>query len=259
MSTMAASSMHAPRDRALRKLVVLEFKLAWREPVGILLGVVVPVVFLVIFGLAPDLRKPLGPAIPTTYMTESVPLLIGLTLCLIALITLPIPIVMQRQWSFLRRLSTTPVAPRWLLAAEVMVSLVLAIVAMVLIVVGGHVFFGVEAPSDLPGFILSALLATAALFALGMIIAALAPDPRIAGPAGALLLYPLMFFAGLWTPREMMSDLMRNISDFTPLGAGVQAMLKSMQGDVPSLQSLLVLAGYTIVMALIATKVFRWE
>jgi len=259
MTVEVAIRAHRPTNRALQKLVITEFKQAWREPVGLLLGVFVPVIFLVIFGLAPGLRKPIGPTVPTSYMTESVPLLIGMTLCLIALITLPIPIVMQRQSSFLRRLSTTPVAPQWLLAAEVLVSLALAVLAMLLIVLGSHLFFGVETPADLPGFVLSALLATAALFSLGLMVAARAPDPRVAGPAGAVLFYPLMFFAGLWTPRETMSDLMRTISDFTPLGAGMQAMLKSMQGGVPPAQSLLVMAGYAAILGFAATKLFRWE
>jgi ABC-2 type transport system permease protein len=259
MTVVAAIGRRRPSHQALQKLVVTEFKLAWREPVGLLLGVVVPGIFLVIFGLAPGLRKPLGPTVSISYMTESVPLLIALTLCLIALITLPVPIVMQRQWSYLRRLSTTPVAPQWLLAAEVLVSLALATIAMILIVAGAALLFGVPAPGDLPGFALSALLAMGALFALGLIIAALAPDPRIAGPTGAVLLYPLMFFAGLWTPREMMSDLMRNISDFTPLGAAVKAMLKSMQGQLPPAQSLLVMAGYAVVLGFVAVKVFRWQ
>jgi ABC-2 type transport system permease protein len=50
---------------------------------------------------------------------------------------------------------------------------------------------------------------------------------------GTIFLYSLIFFAGLWVPRQSMSVTMRHISEYTPLGAGVDAMLSSMQGALP--------------------------
>ena len=256
-ATVPAMQIRLPR-KAIGKLIATELKQAWREPVALLLGVLVPVVFLVIFGLAPAFQKNV-PTTSTTYMTEYTPILIGLTLVLIALISMPIPIVMQRQSAYLRRLSTTPVAPGWLLVAQVLVNVLLAVLAAVLVVVGGVLLFHAHAPADIPGFILAALLATAAIFALGLIIAAVAPDPRIAGPAGAVLLYPLMFLAGLWTPRETMSPLMHTLSDYSPLGAAVQAMLTAVHGGIPSAQSLLVMAAYAVGFGFVAVRFFRWE
>ena len=88
---------------------------AWRAPVGLALGVLVPVIILVILGSAGGLQKTIpGSNPPVTYMTTYVPVLIGLVLVMIALISLPIVLVNQREHAFLRRLSTTPVAPRWL-------------------------------------------------------------------------------------------------------------------------------------------------
>ena len=49
------------------------------------------------------------------------------------------------------------------------------------------------------------------------------------------------------------------ISNFTPLGAGVQAMQSSMQGTLPAAQPLLVLAAYAVVFAFAAARLFRWE
>ena len=125
----------------------------------------VPVIILVILGSAGGLQKTVpGSNPPVTYMTTYVPVLIGLVLVMIALISLPIVLVNQREHAFLRRLSTTPVAPRWLLAAQVVVNFVLAVVAMILIVAGAALFYHVPAPAQLGGFVLSALLATAGLF-----------------------------------------------------------------------------------------------
>jgi ABC-2 type transport system permease protein len=260
MSAGATTVPGRPRRRALRKLIAAESKLAWREPVGLVLGVGVPVMLVVIFGLSSSFQKRIVASNPTTYRTAYVPILIALVLTLIALISLPIPIVVQRERAFLRRLSTTPVAPVWLLAAQVAVNLVLALVAMILIVAGSALLFGVSAPSQVPGFILSALLATACLFAIGLVIAAIAPSERAAGAVGSALLFPLMFFAGLWQPSQTVTpSVMHDISNLTPLGAAVHAMLKSMQGTFPSVGSVAVMAAWAVIFGIAAVKLFRWE
>jgi len=234
MSAPAATLPRRPPRRALSELIVTEAKCAWRAPVGLALGVLVPVIILVILGSVGGLQKIIpGSNPPVTYMTAYVPVLIGLVLVMIALISLPIVLVNQREHGFLRRLSTTPVAPRWLLAAQVAVNVVLAVVAMIMIVAGAALFYHVPAPAQLGGFVLSALLAMAALFAIGLFIAAVAANGVVAAVLGTLFLYPLIFFAGLWVPRQSMSPAMRHISDYTPLGAGVHSMLSSMQGSFP--------------------------
>ncbi|HME04801.1 MAG TPA: ABC transporter permease [Solirubrobacteraceae bacterium] len=260
MSVNAATVPGRPSRSALRALVVSEGKLAWREPVGLVLGVGVPVMLLVIFGLSSGFQKRIVASNPTTYRTVYVPILMALVLVLIALISLPIPIVVQRERKFLRRLSTTPVAPLWLLAAQVAVNLVLALVAMVLIIAGSALLFDVHAPSQVPGFMLAALLATACLFAIGLVIAAVAPSERAAGAIGSALLFPLMFFAGLWQPSQTVTpSAMHTISNLTPLGAAVHAMLRAMQGSFPTIGSLAVMAAWAVVFGIAAVKLFRWE
>jgi len=260
MSAPAATLSHRPPRRALKELIITEAKCAWRIPVALALGVLVPVIILVILGSAGGLQKTIpGSNPPVTYMTNIVPVLIGMVLVMIALISLPTVLVNQREHAFLRRLSTTPVAPHWLLAAQVVVNFVLAVVAIIVIVAGATLFYHVPAPAQLGGFVLSALLATAALFAIGLFIAAVAANPAVAAVSGTVLFYALMFFAGLYVPRQSMSPAMRHISDFTPLGAGVHAMLSSMQGSFPPVQPLLVMAAWAVVFGFAAVKLFRWE
>jgi ABC-2 type transport system permease protein len=259
VSVSASTVPGRPPRRALTKLTILELKLAWREPVGLILGVAVPIMLLLIFGLSASFEKRIVARNPVTWRTELEPVLICFVLTMIALISMPMPIVNQRENRFLRRLSTTPAPPPWLLAAQVAVNLLIALLAIVLILLGDAIFFGVHAPSQAAGFILSILLATTALFALGLVIAAVAPSARAAGAIGSLLLYPLLFFAGLWEPREKMTPVMHHISDLTPLGAAVHAMLDSMQGSFPTPGSLAVMAGWTAVAAFAAVKLFRWE
>jgi ABC-2 type transport system permease protein len=51
----------------------------------------------------------------------------------------------------------------------------------------------------------------------------------------------------------------QRIADFTPLGAGSQAMQQAWAGGWPSAMHLIVLAGSTAVLGTIAARSFRWE
>ena len=64
-------------------------------------------------------------------------------------------------------------------------------------------------------------------------IASVAPTARAANVVGTLAFFPLMFFAGLWVPREAMGDTLRALSDSTPLGAASAALQDAMAGSFP--------------------------
>lgn len=236
----------------------VEAKLAVRAPVGLVLGVLVPVIFLIIFNAIPKLKEPAA-GTSLTLFAQYVPVLICLSLCLIALISLPIPLVTNRQLGVLRRFSTTPAPRSWFLAAQVITHLVMAVSTIVILVGGAAVFFHVRLAPDLAGFALAVVLAIAAIFAIGLLIAAIAPAPSVAGVAGSVLLYPLLFFAGLWAPRQSLAPIWQHIGDYTPLSAAVQAMVAAMQGHFPAAQPLLVMAGYAVVLGIAAVRLFRWE
>jgi ABC-2 type transport system permease protein len=258
MTTCAIPGRARPPARGFRQLVKAECKLALRVPIGLVLGVAIPAFFLVIFNAIPGLKRP-APGSTLTLFAEYIPVLIGLSLCLIALVSLPIPMVTNRQMGVLRRFSTTPAPPSWLLAAQVIINVALAVIAITILVTGGAIFAGVPLPLQWPGFVLSVLLAIAAMFAIGLLIAALAPSAPIAGAAGTVLLYPLLFLAGLWTPKQNLSPLLQHIGNYSPLGAAVQAMDSAMQGNFPPARPLLVMAAYAVVLGLIAVRSFRWE
>ena len=61
---------------------------------------------------------------------------------------------------------------------------------------------------------------------------------------GSLLFFPLMFFAELWMPREVMPPTLQRIGEFTPLGAAVQTMQDAAVGLWPQLAHIAVLLAY---------------
>jgi ABC-2 type transport system permease protein len=145
------------------------------------------------------------------------------------------------------------------LLAHVVVDVALTATAAVLVLVVARVAFGVALPGQAAGFVLAYALTAAALLGVGMLLAALAPSARTANAIGAITFFPMMFFAGLWVPRATMGHTLRDISDATPLGAGVGALQAAMRGDFPRPLHLVVLAVWAIVAAAAARTLFRWD
>jgi ABC-2 type transport system permease protein len=133
------------------------------------------------------------------------------------------------------------------------------VTGIAIILIGGIAAFGAAAPKSPGGLALSLVLAIAGLFPIGLLIAALARTAGAANVIGRLLFFPLMFFAGLWLPRALMPAVLVDISNYTPLGAGVQAIQASMLSGFPPAAPLLVLTAYAVVFGFLARRFFRWE
>lgn len=258
MTAHTATERHRPPSAALGGLIRLEARMTWREPAGLLAGLVLPVFFLVVFSTVPTFEHPAADP-RFTIAAYLVPLWICMAVSIIALLTLPIPLARDREIGWLRRVSTTPVPPQWLLAARAGVDTVMAVVAVAVLTLGSVAFFGMAAPGRPAGYVLAAVLLIAAMFAIGLLVAAVAPSSRAAAGLGTVALYPLLFFGGLWVPRESMAPALRTVSDYTPLMAASRALRDAMVGVFPATSSLLVLAGWAVVCGLAAVRSFRWE
>ena len=177
-----------------------------------------------------------------------------------ALNGLPQLFATYREKGVLRRMRTTPVKPAMMLGAQLLMCTVMSVVAMLVVLAIGRLAFDVALPRQLPAYLVGYLLAALAMFAIGP--ARRRRSRRAArAPArsGPLLFFPILFFAGLWVPRARMTEVLRTISDFTPLGAGVQSLQDAAAGHWPQLLHVAVMLGWTIVAGGLAARYFRWE
>jgi ABC-2 type transport system permease protein len=259
---MTSLALHLPVRRrrvAFGKVVLNEFRLSYRRPVALVAGVGIPLVLMLIFGELPAFHQ-LVPGFGGYDIYDAyVPVLAMFALAMLALLGLPMPLASYRELGVLRRLSTTPVPPSWLLAAQAVVQFGVALAALVILFAVSMTAFGVPAPASIGGMLLSLALAIAGLFPVGLLIASVAKTANAASVIGRIAFFPLIFFAGLWLPRALMPTVLLDISNFTPLGAAVQALQASMLTGFPPTQPLLVLAGYAVVFGYLARRFFKWE
>ena len=243
---------------ALAKLTLVEAKLLTRDRMNLFWGLIFPAVLLLVLGFAfPGFREA-DPATGGRLVDLYGPIVLALGVATVGLSTLPAYLAGYRERGLLRRLATTPVGPGRLLTAHLVVQVAMAAVAALLAIAVGALAFGIPLPRNPVGFALAFALAAASLFAIGLLVGGVAGTTGAAQGLGMLLYFPMLFFAGVYLPREAMPETLRRISDLTPAGAAVQALQDSWSGAMPR-PSLVVMAGFAIGAGLLAAWWFRWE
>ena len=241
------------------RLVVNEFRVALREPLYAFFTLLFPLALVSILGLIPSFREPTPDLGGLRVIDVYAGITVTLTIAILGLQSMPAGLATYREKGILRRLATTPVQPALLLGAQLVMCLVTVLASTVMVYTVAGLAYDVPIPERPVGFLLAVMLSTAGVFAIGLLLAALAPSGKTANAFGTLLFFPLMFFAGLWTPREVMPAVVQRIGDFTPLGAGERLMHDAATGQWPNLLSVTVLVAYLVVFGAAATKFFRWE
>lgn len=243
----------------LLRLTVTETRLFLRDPMawGFILGF--PPVLMIIFGLIPPFREPQPDLGGARIVDLYAPIMVAIAITVFALSSFPQYFATYREKGVLRRLRLTPVKPSAMLTAQLLMSVGFAVVVSLLILGIARFAFDVALPLHVPAYVLAFLLCAVAMFAVGLLVASLTPTGTATGAIGTVLLFPMMFFAGLWIPRDSMNEVLRTISDFTPLGAGVQSLQDATAGNWPQLLHLAVMLGWALLAGGLAVRYFRWE
>ncbi len=232
---------------ALAKLTHVELKLLVREP-GSVFTFLIPLFILIVFGSSIEPGD-----------TVLLPMSLAISVGLVAMYLLPTTLATYRERGILRRLSLTPVRPGNLLVVQLILQFVLALAAAGLLLAVGGPVLGARLPSEVPALAAVFLLGTAAMFAVGLLIAALAPNGRSANGVGVLLYFPMAFLAGLMQPTDQMPDILAEVGSYTPLGAFRQSLQDVWTGTSPTPLLLGVMAAYAVIVSLAAARFFRWE
>lgn len=244
--------------RPFAELLEVEGKLALREPYGLFGGVAFPAILLAVFGF---ISRQVPGSVGSTGLTVLdlyIPTIMVIAFISIA-VSLPNTLVRDREIGWLRRVSTTPVHPWRLLAVQLVIDLVFAVLAIAIVLVGSVTIFGAHLDLGIPYFVLATVLSIAEIFSLGLLVAALAPSQTFASAAAGVLFFVLLFLSGLWVQPAQISGPLQAIMYYSPAGAAARALLDSVFNQAPPVATILTMVGYTAVFTAAAIRFFRWE
>jgi ABC-2 type transport system permease protein len=116
-----------------------------------------------------------------------------------------------------------------------------------------------QAPRDIGGFLLSLVLGTIALFSVGLLVAAVAPNGKAATAIGLVAFFPMLALGGIWVPKEQLPVFLQHVADVLPLGATLNSMRETWAGNPPERLQLVAMVAFAVVAGALATRLFRWE
>jgi ABC-2 type transport system permease protein len=247
--------------RGLARLTWIEIKVFFREPLGAIGTVIMPVLVFVLLGKFGSSVAPDSGFTASNAFRVDVPVFAAILISLNAVLSLVAIIAIYRAGGILKRLRATPLRATTILTAHVMVKLLLTAATLTLTILAGKRYYPVGADVPLFSFGLALIIATWSILSVGFIIASIVPTARFAQPVGAVILYPMVALSGLFVPAEAMPPTLHAISSVLPLTYAVSLLRGVWRGDawMAHLGDIGVLALVFVICTAIASRIFRWE
>jgi ABC-2 type transport system permease protein len=245
---------------AFRPFLVNETRLYLREPWIAGLTLLLPVVLFLALGL-PASSQVADPGIGGHRQIDTAlpSLSLGLSLTMLGLFSVPTFLATYRETGLLRRLAITPVSPSTVLTAQLVISTVTALIAVVTVLLLGWFVVGMAFPTSASGLVAAIALGTVATFGVGLVIAAVAGTAKAASGMAFAVMVPSFFLGGVYVPRQFLPGWVQTIGDATPLGALRRAIEIAQTGDGRLWLPLVILAAWSVATIGVARWTFRWQ
>lgn len=194
-----------------------ESRIFWRTPISAFFTVIFPLMIFVVFALVFGNEEIEELGINTAQFYA--PALAVFSAVSATYSNIAISTSYQRDEGILKRARGTPL-PAWIfLGGKIAAAIGIAIIGTVVMLAVGAVFFGVQlyADSVIP-LVLTFFVGVAAFGALGLLVAAIAPNGSAATAIAQATLLPLAFISGVFlVPGENTPDWLNALANFFPL------------------------------------------
>lgn len=227
------------------------FKEIYRDPVSILLGLVMPVALLILFSSI-YWRTQVEMFSPQ----KLTPGLIVFSFAFLMMFS-AVLLAKDRQSAFLTRLFTAPLKPSDFILSYMLPFIPLAIFQILVCFVVG-VILGATLTNILLSLLIFLLIALICI-SLGIIVGSLFSVNQVSG-IGALVITIISLFSGAWTPLKVIGGIFETIGYALPFAHGVDAAVLLLSGsnfeDITN--NLYFILMYTVLLFMLAILSFRW-
>lgn len=254
---MTAIVAHRPGPGAWLTMIQCEIKMVVRDTAGLVVPIGLPLLILVMSASTAAEQVVInGRTVLDVYV---IPLVFTIVMATIGIVNLPSFLALYRRTGILRRLSVTPASPAMVLVAQVVVSALQTVVGVGAALAVALLVFDAGLPARPAAALGVVLLAMAAMYAMGMIVAAVAPTPNSAVAIGLVGFFAFGALGGLFGGREGLPDALATLGGVLPFGATVEALSDAWAGGTMDPVHPVSLAVAVVVGVVVSVVFFRWD
>lgn len=167
-----------------------------------------------------------------------------------------------KQRGVMRRYSTTTIKVWQYFVANVLSNAFIGLLSASLMFVVALTLFGLNMRGSYLNMAAVVILGVIMLFGIGLAIGGWAKNENQAAPLAQIVTLPMMFLSGVFFPTFIMPEFLQKATQYIPLTAVVDSIRLILTENASLIDlgpQLAVMGGWTVVVYLIAFRIFRWE
>ena len=223
-------------------LLKIEQRLSLRCPDGLIFGIGMPVGVLLMIGLIAE-QQTISQE-NYTFLQSAFASLITVGICATAFMGIPLTIANYRDKKILKHFFVTPMSPKLILCVQFCIGAIISILSALLVSICAIVIFHYQMEGS-----------------IGMIIASLCPNLKVANVVCTFVYFPMLFLSGATIPFEIFPQFIQNLAKVLPLTQGI-SLLKDISLGIyhqDMIYSIIYLLVMAIIGCIISLKTFQWE
>ncbi len=232
----------------------LERRMFWRNPSAAFFNFALPLIFLMLFGAVFSGSQ--------TDLDVIVPGIAGMSVMSTTFSALAMNLVFLREQGVLKRMRGTPLPSGSYLAGVFANAVTNTVVQIVIVVLAGKAFFGVDWPIHYGELVVFVLVGVVTLAALGVAWSHVIPNFDAAPAYVNIVFLPVIFISGVFFDSDNAPSFLRDIAQALPLTHLIDGLSGAMVTGASlsdNLSGLAVIAIWGAAGLVLAIRGFSWE
>lgn len=167
-----------------------------------------------------------------------------------------------KQRGVLRRYSTTTLKVWQYFIGNVLSNAFVGLLAAAVMFAAALFIFDLNMRGNYFNMLIIIVLGVVLLYGIGLAIGGWAKNENQAAPLAQIATLPMMFLSGVFFPTFLMPEFLQSFTRFIPLTPIIDSIRMILTENASLLDlgpQLAIIAGWTVVIYIVAFRVFRWE